>query len=383
MRAVSTSRISPTRMTSGSWRRIDFSPVAKVSPACSLVWIWLMEGKDVLDRVLDRHDVAGRVAHLGQGGIERGGLSAAGRAGAQHHAEGGPDDLGVTWRGCRSGMPRSSSRKTDRVLSRIRMTHFSPQMVAAVAHPDVDALCRRSSVVSWPSWGRRRSTMFMPAMILIRLTRPRPMAAGQHQDLLQGAVDAETDPHDVLRGSMWTSEARSRLAWVRMRSTTWTTGASSSTTSAAAASTSRRAGAFDRLECLNQLVHAADGPVAAVDGPPDVRARGEHEVDWSLARLLQQRASPVRGIVRSSDPENGPSRPQWHARCGAASVPQAPARRRRGQGSRGEGRRQVVHRRRRGRWRILSPTTPISTRMSPSRCPDCAWWTRAWFSSDS
>ena len=45
MRAVSTSRISPTRITSGSWRRIDFSPVAKVRPACSLVWIWLIVGK--------------------------------------------------------------------------------------------------------------------------------------------------------------------------------------------------------------------------------------------------------------------------------------------------------------------------------------------------
>ena len=45
MRAVSTSRISPTRMTSGSWRRIDLSPPAKVMPACSLIWIWLIDGK--------------------------------------------------------------------------------------------------------------------------------------------------------------------------------------------------------------------------------------------------------------------------------------------------------------------------------------------------
>ena len=44
MRAVSTSRISPTRMTSGSWRRIDLRPVAKVMPACSLIWIWLIDG---------------------------------------------------------------------------------------------------------------------------------------------------------------------------------------------------------------------------------------------------------------------------------------------------------------------------------------------------
>ncbi len=45
MRAVSTSRISPTRITSGSWRRIDFRPPANVMPACSLIWIWLIVGK--------------------------------------------------------------------------------------------------------------------------------------------------------------------------------------------------------------------------------------------------------------------------------------------------------------------------------------------------
>ena len=45
MRAVSSSRISPTRITSGSWRRIDFSPVANVTSACSLICIWLTAGK--------------------------------------------------------------------------------------------------------------------------------------------------------------------------------------------------------------------------------------------------------------------------------------------------------------------------------------------------
>ena len=44
IRAVSTSRISPTRMTSGSWRRIAFSPPANVMSACSLIWIWLIDG---------------------------------------------------------------------------------------------------------------------------------------------------------------------------------------------------------------------------------------------------------------------------------------------------------------------------------------------------
>jgi hypothetical protein len=45
MRAVSTSRISPTRITSGSWRRIALRPLANVTPACSLICTWLISGK--------------------------------------------------------------------------------------------------------------------------------------------------------------------------------------------------------------------------------------------------------------------------------------------------------------------------------------------------
>ena len=41
---VSPSRISPTRMTSGSCRRIDRSPEAKVSPAFTLIWHCRMTG---------------------------------------------------------------------------------------------------------------------------------------------------------------------------------------------------------------------------------------------------------------------------------------------------------------------------------------------------
>ena len=44
MRAVSTSRISPTRIASGSWRRIARRPFANVSPLASLIWIWLIFG---------------------------------------------------------------------------------------------------------------------------------------------------------------------------------------------------------------------------------------------------------------------------------------------------------------------------------------------------
>ena len=40
--AVSASRISPTMMMSGSWRRIERRPAAKVSPIFGLTWIWPM-----------------------------------------------------------------------------------------------------------------------------------------------------------------------------------------------------------------------------------------------------------------------------------------------------------------------------------------------------
>ena len=72
--------------TSGSWRRIDRSAAANVTPA------WPVHGdlRDarqlILDRVLDRDDLLGhRVAKL-ECGVERGRLSAAGRAGDEDHA---------------------------------------------------------------------------------------------------------------------------------------------------------------------------------------------------------------------------------------------------------------------------------------------------------
>ena len=39
--AVSRSRVSPTRMTSGSWRRKERRAAAKVRPTCSLICTWL------------------------------------------------------------------------------------------------------------------------------------------------------------------------------------------------------------------------------------------------------------------------------------------------------------------------------------------------------
>ncbi|MNZ82393.1 hypothetical protein D3C78_1010900 [compost metagenome] len=49
MSAVSRSRISPTMMMSGSWRRKALSAVAKFSPAFSLTLTWLTPGRLISD----------------------------------------------------------------------------------------------------------------------------------------------------------------------------------------------------------------------------------------------------------------------------------------------------------------------------------------------
>ena len=86
--AVSKSRISPTRMMLGSWRRNERRAAAKLRPICSFICTWLMPGEVELDRVLGGDDVdLGGVDAL-QRRVERVGLARAGGAGDQHHAVG-------------------------------------------------------------------------------------------------------------------------------------------------------------------------------------------------------------------------------------------------------------------------------------------------------
>ena len=55
--AVSASRISPTMMMSGSWRRTERRPLAKVRSIFGLTWICPTPFELVLDRVLNGDDV--------------------------------------------------------------------------------------------------------------------------------------------------------------------------------------------------------------------------------------------------------------------------------------------------------------------------------------
>ncbi len=56
------------------------------------------------------------------------------------------------------------------------------------------------SMEIWPSWGRRRSTMFIPPRILMRLHDHRAHRGRQVQHVVQGAVDAVAHPDAVVVG---------------------------------------------------------------------------------------------------------------------------------------------------------------------------------------
>ena len=79
--AVSESRISPTMITSGSWRTKARIAAAKVSPIAGLAWDWLMPGISYSTGILDGEDFPGRLVEDREHGGERGGLAAAGRPG--------------------------------------------------------------------------------------------------------------------------------------------------------------------------------------------------------------------------------------------------------------------------------------------------------------
>ena len=87
---VSRSRISPTRITSGSWRSAAFRASAKdcgVGADLALVDDALLVAVEELDRVLDGHDVLfARLVDRVDHGRQRGGLARAGRARDEHEA---------------------------------------------------------------------------------------------------------------------------------------------------------------------------------------------------------------------------------------------------------------------------------------------------------
>src|SRR5207249_5033539 len=88
--AVSSSRISPTMILSGSWRRMDLAP----SEGEPLFLIHRNLGDSlelILHGILDGDDLVLHALDLRQGGVEGGGLAASRRTGDQNHPVGFPD----------------------------------------------------------------------------------------------------------------------------------------------------------------------------------------------------------------------------------------------------------------------------------------------------
>ncbi len=81
--------------------------------------------------------------------------------------------------------------------------------------------------------------MFIAAMTLIRLVSAGPMLSGRARTSWRAPSIRYRTRMRPSWGSMWMSDARSRRAWVIMRLTTRTTGASSGAAPLAGATTLR------------------------------------------------------------------------------------------------------------------------------------------------
>ena len=175
------------------------------------------------------------------------------------------------------------------------MTTFSPQIVAGRGDADVERAAV-DSIAIWPSCGRRRSTMFMSAMILMRLTSAGPIEPGRSSTSCSAPSMRKRTRTRSSCGSMWMSEARSRSAWVMISCTTWTTGASSVAPCRLGCASSRR-GRVARLEGLDLRADAGQGPVAVADGPhrcpsaarPRARAPGGRSLRAASPRARRRR----------------------------------------------------------------------------------------------
>ena len=163
--AVSGSRISPTKMTSGSWRRIARSADAKVTPCLVSTWICVTPGSS--------NSIGSSTVMMLMSGPWIS-CSAAYRVVVLPEPV-GPVTTTMPSRCVKRRLKRSSSGAsrptcesvTARCVSRMRMTHFSAPRAGIVE-------MRRSKVRpctmtrARPSCGRSRSAMSSFAMTLIR-----------------------------------------------------------------------------------------------------------------------------------------------------------------------------------------------------------------------
>ena len=192
--AVSRSRISPTRMTSGSCRRMARRAVGE-GQVDFVVDRALHDAVDfVFDGVFGGDDLGVDVVEFGKGRVERRRLAGPGRPGDEHDAVGLLDDLAELGEHVGPGMPMRSSERPTFERSRIRMTTLSPNIVGSTLTRMSTRFPPTFSSIR-PSCGIRRSAMSRFDMTLIRLAIAVGKVPGRRDHFVQHAVAAV--PHLV------------------------------------------------------------------------------------------------------------------------------------------------------------------------------------------
>ena len=225
------------------------------------------------------------LADLVQRRVERGGLAAAGRAGADHHAERRADRAARTPLASRPACRARRSCEQRAASCRGRAARPSRPRSWPSSRRARRACARRPSISNCPSWERRRSTMFISAMILMRLTSACAIDAGRLHGVVQRAVDAE--PHPQLRRPAARCARRRRVLAHRL--------GEDALERSGRPERSRRPPARRRprrrwrrrpagLEGGDDPVEAAQRVVRPVDGAFDVARRCEHEAHGSSRR---------------------------------------------------------------------------------------------------
>ena len=221
--AVSPSRISPTAMMSGSWRRMERRPLAKVMPIFSLICTWLTPsmlystGSSSVTRFTSRVFKSPIMVYM---------------------VVDLPEPVGPTIRitpflifTSRRYFSRSSpARPMESRLSFLpdlssrRATIFSPYTVGSVDTRRSMSLSR-TFTLKRPSWGTRRSVMSRPDMTFTRLMTAACSSRGTvSMSRSRPSMRMRTE-NSVSRGSMWMSLARSVTARSMMAFTSLMAGA--------------------------------------------------------------------------------------------------------------------------------------------------------------
>ena len=216
--AVSPSRISPTMMTSGSWRRNERRAEAKVRPIAGFTWVWLTPG---ISYSIGSSMV--RILRIGafrmrQRGGERRRLAAAGRAGDDDQAVRRSRDAASMHGAVARAESRGGRNRAGRWL------RSSTRRIAALRRARVGMVATRISssdlptrTRARPSCGRRRSAMLRPARIFTReITIARAMSGRRRVDRAQQAIDAQAN----LQGRRGTARYECRWRAVRRRART-------------------------------------------------------------------------------------------------------------------------------------------------------------------